>query len=205
MIGMKKKEQAEQTRLKILHAAIQEIHHNGYKAASLDNILSTTDLTKGALYHHFSDKRELAHAIIEEYLRMLVEVYWIKPLADCTDPVVSLQELITRNIAGLPDDEVFYGCLLNNLANETSGTDEELRAHIKQVYLSWEQAFADALRNGQANGTVSRAVNPDDVARFIIATLAGARSLAKNAKSRDPLIACGDSLVSYLGAVCKPL
>ena len=67
---------------------------------------------------------------LEEYLRMLVDLYWIKPLENCTDPVACLQDLITRNIAGLPDDEVFYGCLLNNLANETSGTDEELRAHI---------------------------------------------------------------------------
>ena len=202
---MKKKEQAEQTRLKILHAAIQEIHHNGYKAASLDNILSTTELTKGALYYHFSDKRELAHAILEEYLAMLVDLFWIKPLADCTDPVACLQDLITRNIAGMPDDEVFYGCLLNNLANETSGTDEELRAHIDQIYCSWEQAFADALRKGQENGTVSKKINPDHVANFIVAALAGARSLAKNSKSREPMIACGNSLVSYLEAVCKPL
>ena len=71
---MRKKEQSEQTRMKILQAAIQEIHHSGYKAASLDNILATTDLTKGALYHHFSDKRELAHAILEEYLAMLVDL-----------------------------------------------------------------------------------------------------------------------------------
>ncbi|MGA9140508.1 MAG: TetR/AcrR family transcriptional regulator [Methanocella sp.] len=202
---MKKKEQSEQTRLKILQAAIREIHHNGYKAASLDNILSSTDLTKGALYHHFSDKRELAHAIIEEYLRMLVDQFWIKPLADCTDPVTCLQDLITRNIAGMPDDEVFYGCLLNNLANETSGTDEELRAHIDRIYKSWEQAFADALRKGQNNGTVSTTINPDQVANFIVAALAGARSLAKNSKSREPMIACGNSLVTYLGAVCKPL
>ena len=105
----------------------------------------------------------------------------------------------------MPDDEVFYGCLLNNLANETSGTDEELRAHIDRIYKSWELAFADALRKGQKNGTVSKTINPDQVANFIVAALAGARSLAKNAKSREPMIACGNSLVSYLGAVCKPL
>jgi TetR/AcrR family transcriptional repressor of nem operon len=202
---MKKKEQSELTRLKILQAAIREIHRNGYKAASLDNILSSTDLTKGALYHHFSDKRELAHAIIEEYLRMLVDLYWIRPLDNCADPVECLQGLITRNIEGLPDDEVFYGCLLNNLANETSGTDEELRAHIDRIYRSWEQAFADSLREGQKKGMVASTINPDDVAKFIVATLAGARSLAKNEKSRGPLIACSNSLVAYLGAVCKPL
>lgn len=202
---MKKKEQAEQTRLKILQAAIREIHRNGYKAASLDHILASTDLTKGALYHHFSDKRELAHAIIEEYLLMLVDQFWIKPLEGCTDPVKGLQDVIQRNIEGIPDDEVFYGCLLNNMANETSGTDEELRAHIDRIYQYWEQSFADALRKGQVNGTVSQRVSPDEVAKFIVATLAGARSLAKNSKSREPLIACGDCLVRYLETVCKPL
>jgi TetR/AcrR family transcriptional regulator, transcriptional repressor for nem operon len=202
---MKKKEQSGQTRLKILQAAIREIHHCGYKAASLDNILATTDLTKGALYHHFSDKRDLTHAILEEYLSLLVDQFWINPLVDCEDPIACLQYLFSRNIAGMPDEEVFYGCLLNNPANETSGADEELRAHIDQIYKKWEQAFADALRKGQKNETVSKAINPDQVANFIIAALAGGRSLAKNTKSREPMIACGNSLVSYLGAVCKPL
>ena len=39
---MKQKEQSRQTRQKILEAAIHDIHCNGYKAASLDNILLKT-------------------------------------------------------------------------------------------------------------------------------------------------------------------
>jgi TetR/AcrR family transcriptional repressor of nem operon len=202
---MKKKEQSERTRLEVLGAAVREIHRNGYRAASLDNILASTKLSKGALYHHFSDKRELGYAVIEEYLRAQVYEYWIKPLDGCDDPIKSLGELITRNIGYLPDEEVFYGCLLNNLALEMSPIDDGFRIRINQVYELWEHAFTKVLENGQRNGTVSMDIKPSDVAKFIIAALAGARSLSKNEKSREPIIACGKSLVSYLEAVCKPL
>jgi TetR/AcrR family transcriptional repressor of nem operon len=202
---MKKKEQSERTRLEVLGAAVREIHRNGFRGASLDNILASTGLSKGALYHHFSDKRELGYAVIEEYLRGQVYEYWIKPLDGCEDPIKGLGELITRNIGYLPDEEIFYGCLLNNLALEMSPVDDGFRIRIDQVYGLWEQAFVEVLEKGQENGTVSKDVKPSDVAKFIVATLAGARSLSKNEKSREPIIACGKSLVRYLEAVCKPL
>ncbi len=179
------------------------MHINGFRSASLENILATTKLSKGALYHHFSDKRELGYAVIEEYLREQVNQFWIKPLEGCEDPVKCLGDLITRNIGFMPDDEVFYGCLLNNLALEMSPVDDGFRIRINQVYELWEHAFTDVLEKGQKNGTVSKDIIPADVATFIVATLAGARSLSKNEKSREPVIACGKALVRYLDAVCK--
>ncbi|HEY3422446.1 MAG TPA: TetR/AcrR family transcriptional regulator [Methanocellaceae archaeon] len=202
---MKKKEQSERTRLEVLGAAVHEMHRNGFRSASLENILATTKLSKGALYHHFSDKRELGYAVIEEYLREQVYQFWIKPLDGCEDPVKCLGELITRNIEYMPDDEVFYGCLLNSLALEMSPVDDGFRIRINQVYELWEHAFVEVLEKGQANGTVSKDIEPSEVATFIVATLAGARSLSKNEQSREPVIACGKSLVRYLNAVCKPL
>lgn len=201
---MKKKEQSERTRLEVLRAAACEMHRNGFRSASLENILGTTNLSKGALYHHFSDKRELGFAVIEEYLRAHVYEYWIKPLDGCEDPIICLGELITGNIDHLSEEEFFYGCLLNNLAIEMSPVDDGFRIRIKQVYELWEHAFVEVLEKGQKNGNVSKDVNASDVAKFIVATLAGGQSLSKNEQSREPLIACGKSLVRYLDAVCKP-
>jgi len=54
------------TRSKILFAAYKEIHLHGFQAASLNNILAHTGVTKGALYHHFPNKTELGYAVIDE-------------------------------------------------------------------------------------------------------------------------------------------
>lgn len=48
---------------------------HGFQAASLNNILAKTGLTKGALYHHFPDKDRLGYAVIEEVIRDSLDRY----------------------------------------------------------------------------------------------------------------------------------
>jgi len=57
------------TRCILINAAFQEIHRVGFNKASLKNMLDQTDLTKGALYHHFPNKKALGYAIVNEILR----------------------------------------------------------------------------------------------------------------------------------------
>ncbi|MDN3709585.1 TetR family transcriptional regulator [Myroides ceti] len=47
---------AEATRLTILKKAYELIYINGYQTTSIDDILATTKVTKGALYYHFKIK-----------------------------------------------------------------------------------------------------------------------------------------------------
>ena len=49
----------QQTRTELLEAAYKEVYYHGFQAASLERILSNTELTKGALYHHFANKEAL--------------------------------------------------------------------------------------------------------------------------------------------------
>ena len=57
--------QPDLTRQRILEASFAEIHRQGFQAASVANILTTTGLTKGALYHHFPSKKDLGLAVID--------------------------------------------------------------------------------------------------------------------------------------------
>ena len=57
------------TRQEILESAFQEIHRNGFQAASLTSILERTGVTKGALYHHFPNKQALGYAVLEEVVK----------------------------------------------------------------------------------------------------------------------------------------
>jgi len=51
------------TRQALLLAAFEEIHEQGFRAASLDRILERAGCTKGALYHHFENKTALGYAV----------------------------------------------------------------------------------------------------------------------------------------------
>jgi AcrR family transcriptional regulator len=52
----------ERTRERLLQAAFREIHRSGFQSASIDTILAATNVTKGALYHHFESKEALGYA-----------------------------------------------------------------------------------------------------------------------------------------------
>lgn len=186
------------TRQKILESAFQEIHLQGFQAASLNSILKRSDVTKGALYHYFPDKQALGFAVVEELIKGAVLQFWLRPLAEASDPIDGLKGLINAAGKSLSDEDVVLGCPLNNLCLEMSPIDDGFRQRVKQVYELWREGFAWALRAGQANGTVKSNINTMDCATFIVASLAGCRSLAKNAQSRDVLNACGQNLILYL-------
>lgn len=55
----KTKEQAEQTRQKILNAARKMFFQNGVAKTSLEHIAKEAGVTRGAIYWHFKDKTAL--------------------------------------------------------------------------------------------------------------------------------------------------
>ena len=57
---------ADATRQKILDIAFEEILLKGYQGLRVDGVLKKAALTKGAFYHHFSSKKELGLAVIDE-------------------------------------------------------------------------------------------------------------------------------------------
>lgn len=59
-------EVAEQTRRDLIDAARVLFAENGYAATSLNMITDRAQVTKGALYHHFSDKQDLFTVVFTE-------------------------------------------------------------------------------------------------------------------------------------------
>ena len=186
------------TRRKILESAFHEIHRNGFQAARLNPILERTGVTKGALYHHFPNKQSLGYAVLDELIKDAFLQFWLRPLEDPTDPIEGLKRLIGEAGKSFTNEDILLGCPLNNLCIEMSPIDEGFRHRVNQIYELWQESFARALRFGQISGTVDKSIDARDCATFIVASLAGCRSLAKSAQSKDVLTACGQNLIRYL-------
>ncbi|CAN7250806.1 TetR/AcrR family transcriptional regulator [Bradyrhizobium sp. LjRoot220] len=56
----------EKTRAKLIRAARKAFAAQGYAAASMDELTARAGLTRGALYHHFGDKKGLLQAVIDQ-------------------------------------------------------------------------------------------------------------------------------------------
>jgi AcrR family transcriptional regulator len=186
------------TRQKLLEAAFAEIHRNGFQAASLTQILADTGLTKGALYHHFPDKKALGLAVIDEVIRPQLAAMMLVPLADTDQPLAAMQGLLGSKAKETDPWVVTLGCPLNNLMQEMSPVDEGFRLRLNSLFESWVGAMAAALKRGIASGEVDAAVKPGETAFFIVSALEGCIGMSKNTQSVAAYRGCLGQLSRYL-------
>ncbi len=186
------------TREKLLSLAFCEIHRQGFQGASIANILESTDLTKGALYHHFPTKHALGLAIIDEIIAPQLETLVFQPLRDSATPVYTLLEIITGVAAFMGDEGIMLGCPLNNLMQEMSPLDEQFRQHLNIILEAWQRSISTALLQGQAHNIIRADVNCPAAALFIVSAWEGCLSIAKNKQSPDTFKLCMKQLHDYV-------
>ncbi|QLF92021.1 TetR/AcrR family transcriptional regulator [Pseudomonas sp. ABC1] len=58
--------ETEETRVTLLATARQVFGERGYADTSMDDLTAQAKLTRGALYHHFGDKKGLLAAVVEQ-------------------------------------------------------------------------------------------------------------------------------------------
>ena len=185
------------TRQKLLERAFEEIHRNGFRAASLDSILEDAGVTKGALYHHFGNKAELGYAVVEEVVRPWMEERW-RPVLEANNPIDAAIRLIRERLDARTGMALSLGCPFNNLCQEMSPVDEGFRKRLNAILDEWREATSEALRRGQGNGTVNTAINVRAAVTFIISSIEGCFGMAKASQSREFLEDGFRGLVQYL-------
>jgi TetR/AcrR family transcriptional regulator, transcriptional repressor for nem operon len=170
----------ERTRKRLLQAAFREVHRSGFQSAGIDTILEATNVTKGALYHHFDSKEALGYAVVDEIIAKIVRDGWLSPLLGSGQPIDILIGIVRRT--SVRPEDIRTGCPLLNLATEMSPVDEQFRKRLEKLFLAWQEGVAALLRRGQSEGTVRRDLNPEESASFLVAMVEGYASLAKNAQ-----------------------
>jgi len=88
--GTPKAERSEATRAALIATARALFAERGYAAVGTEEIVRATGVTRGALYHHFTGKRELFQAVYEEVERQLVERIATSAMSSAGDPLQAL-------------------------------------------------------------------------------------------------------------------
>ncbi len=188
----------QNTREKILFAAFKEVHFNGFQAASIQNIINSAGVTKGALYHYFSSKDEIGFALLDEVFTQYIETTFIQVLHQTDDPIKALIEHLESTGAQMSEEDVALGCPLDHFSQEMAPIDREFQRRIDTLYQKKHETLVAALERGQKNGNVTADVAAESIALMINATLQGCMAMAKNSRSLDTLMQCGAGLIHYL-------
>lgn len=170
---------AAQTRLDILQKAFGLVYRNGFQATSVDDIIATTQVTKGAFFYHFRNKEEMGLAMIQEVMYPGMRQQMVAPLLASEHPVKELYEMMKQLLLKAPLFDVKYGCPAVNLVDEMAPLNEDYKTALLQLTSEWQQAIEKSIRNGQANGSIRNDVNPKHVSCFVTAGYNGIRNLGK--------------------------
>src|SRR5688572_21914104 len=105
------KEEALETRSRILDAAEKVFHEKGVAHAGLEDIASAAKVTRGAIYWHFKDKAELFDAMMQRVVLPAEEMLEQAGQGGLDDPLELLRratvEVLTRTAKDARMQRVF--------------------------------------------------------------------------------------------------
>ena len=188
----------ETTRDRILFCAFKEVHLNGFQSASIQNIINAAGVTKGALYHYFDSKDAIGLALLDEIFTKYVETNYIAPISNTNDPITTFIEFLQASGSKMTEEDVALGCPMDHFSQEMAPINQQFQKRIDRLYQKKSDALVSAFKRGQVAGNVTREVPAESIALMVTATLQGCMGIAKNTRSLDSLMQCGEGLIHYL-------
>ncbi len=135
------------TREKILDAAQDLILDRGYVGMTVEHVLDRVGITKGAFFHHFKTKDDLAKALLQRFADRDAQVYRetrerAEKLSD--DPLQQMLIFI-RIFEDMFGDlkEPYPGCLFASYIYELQQFDAETRALIRDSFIKWRELLKE--------------------------------------------------------------
>ncbi|WP_448214227.1 TetR/AcrR family transcriptional regulator [Colwellia sp. MEBiC06753] len=191
---------AEQTRQLILTVSSEEIRKNGFNATSLSTILAQCNISKGALYHHFSNKLELGYAVLEEVYTPMFLSMW-EPVVTQEDPIDSLINFFSSMVNEMSCEDIMCGCPLNRLCQEMATVDEGFRLRILAMQQQLNTLISENLR--RVSHLLRDELNYSQVSYFIVSAFHGSTSLSKSTQSKALFEMVMSELCRYISALKK--
>lgn len=170
---------SEQTRLSILQKSFELIYVKGYQSTSIDDILSSMEVTKGAFFYHFKNKEEMGLALIADFLYPRMKEAIIDPLDSANNPINGIYQMIDGLLKDTIHFDVKYGCPAVNLIEEMSPLNTAFYKQLKDIITEWTTAIEKCLIKGKENGKINPMINAADAANYIVSGYAGARNMGK--------------------------
>lgn len=189
---------AEATRRNILEKAFELIYTQGYQTTSVDDIIATTQVTKGAFFYHFKTKDEMGVAIVKEILKPAMYEGFVQPIKDSQDPITDIYNLMKQLLFEIPFLQVQYGCPAGNLTQEMTPWNGEFSKTLTDLVATWHQTLQKCIENGKANGRIRADVNTEQVVYFIMSGYWGIRNFGKLYNSSECYHSYLKELKAYL-------
>ncbi|MFC7490489.1 MULTISPECIES: ScbR family autoregulator-binding transcription factor [unclassified Knoellia] len=159
---MPQQQRAIDTRRNALYGAAAVIDRRGYEAATIAEMVQESNITKGALYFHFSSKEAVAEAIVAE------QGEWLSQhLVDGDAPVQSIVDLSYSFVDALRNDPLMRASI--RMTIDRAAQPEA----IARGYGAWISTVESLLRKARRAGSLQSTVRPAACAYSLTSAMTG--------------------------------
>jgi len=165
-VRMSQAERRERSRTALLESAARGISRHGYANLVLEDVARDAGYTRGALYHQFEDKEDLARAVLQ-----WADETWqreVGELADQQPDPVSALLAMARGHAVLCRRDIARVAMA--LRVEFSGRDHPIARELEQIQAGLVTRLARLISAGRRDGSIP----PGPPAKTVALSLTGA-------------------------------
>jgi TetR/AcrR family transcriptional regulator, transcriptional repressor for nem operon len=164
------------TRERLIEAATEIMLSKGLEATRVDAVCELAGLSKGAFFHYFADKQELASAVLEAWVARGSSMFANAPFMKAKTAEARLYgyiDLVGMAVTQMP----VMGCMVGVISQECATHNDPLRTQCAAAFKGW-QADVKALLKAAAPKHIS-AKQLDALAAHFLAIFEGALILAR--------------------------
>jgi TetR/AcrR family transcriptional repressor of nem operon len=166
-------------RTRLLDAAMRVIRAQGYSATTVDEICREAGLTKGAFFHHFKSKEDLAVAAAAHFSEMAERLFAGAAYRELADPLDRVLGYIDFRAAILAGPVPEFTCLLGTMVQEAYDTHPAIRQACDTYIGVHVAGVAKDIEAAKALHAPGAPWSAESLALFTQAVLQGAFVLAK--------------------------
>ncbi len=172
-----------ETRERILDGAERLILDRGLAATTIDEILASSQVSKGSFFHHFPSKNDLARALVERYAAAdaaLLNHLTTLSEASSEDPGVQAVTFL-RLFEDVADETVSQqpSCLYVSYIYDRRLLEDGTNEVISAAFIAWRERLAEKLRAAAEWHPPRVPVDLDALADHLSATYEGAFVMAR--------------------------
>jgi TetR/AcrR family transcriptional repressor of nem operon len=170
------------TRRRILDTAERLVIENGFAGTSVDQVIAASGSSKGAFFHHFGSKLDLARSLVDRYAAADVAHLHaaLAAVAELTaDPAAQVVELVRFFEDGADElmsaqSSCLYVAVLTERQLAQAGTHDQIVGAV----VAWREALTELLQRAFADRPT--AVDPAALADHLFVTFEGAFVLCRS-------------------------